>query len=245
MRSGIIQALHFARLVNALISTSSGGDRTISSEPGGGVEAGLRRRTRVAVALLAVAFSCADGCAGAASVPYPARDAPVVADDGGVRTLDAGDRPATANASREPEPTADGGALADTRCDGDRGGRLAWITCAGDRIDTASTLVFHPERRRPPAPVLRVLRAVARLLVEHQEVLLVRIEVTTSATDASPGARRRATEAAQERADAILRHLFRAEGISAERLEALGRASPGQGSAPRFHATLRIVQRAR
>jgi len=138
-----------------------------------------------------------------------------------------------------PEPPAP--------CDDSLAGRLARVSCSGERILVAHAIELHPARAVPKEPTRSVLRAVAELLRQRPDILFVRIEVHATEPAGSDTARRRKQIAdAQARADALFGYLWRRLHISAERLEAVGYPSePGSTpSSPRFRVVLRVVQRA-
>jgi outer membrane protein OmpA-like peptidoglycan-associated protein len=90
-----------------------------------------------------------------------------------------------------------------------------------------------------------VLDAVAALMRERQDILLVRIEAYAARDPGdSPTARRRELDETQRRADAVLAYLWRKRGISAERLEAVGHGSDRRiDGAARYLVVFRVVQR--
>jgi len=132
-------------------------------------------------------------------------------------------------------------------CDDSMGGRLARLSCNGERILVAHALELHPKAAVPKEPTRSVLGAVAELLRRHPDILFVRIEVhATRSAGTDPGRRRKQIEDAQARADALFGYLWRKLHISAERLEAVGYPSePTDRPSPeRWHVVLRVVQRA-
>ncbi len=96
---------------------------------------------------------------------------------------------------------------------------LARLSCDGQHIELAGPLDFHPRASPPPPAARATLAAVAQVLREHPEVLLLRVDVR------APAARGGAV-AAQARADAIFRWLWRRGGVDPERLHPLGRTAP-------------------
>jgi hypothetical protein len=127
-----------------------------------------------------------------------------------------------------------------------RGERLAWLDCDGDWIEVAQPVSFHPRRSIPPEPARSVLDAVAALLNQRREILLVRIEAYGAEPPADSSiARRRELDESQRRADAVLDYLWRKKGISAERLEAVGYGFQPfvHGSETRWLVRFRVVQR--
>jgi hypothetical protein len=124
---------------------------------------------------------------------------------------------------------------------------LAWLDCAGEWIELAHPVAFHPRRSIPPEPARSVLDAVAALLSQRRDVLLVRIEARGSrAAGNSAPALRRELDETQGRADAVLAYLWRRGGISAERLEAVGYGFDPRlaGAKERWNVAFRVVQRA-
>lgn len=124
-------------------------------------------------------------------------------------------------------------------CSDDLGPELARLSCDVGRVQLARAVELHPEATEPPAPTRAVLHAVARELARHPEVLLLRIEVWSTAG--------RSRAAAQERADALLRWLWRREHVSAERLEAVGLDGTADALAQgtSYPVLLRVIARAR
>ncbi len=96
---------------------------------------------------------------------------------------------------------------------------LARLSCDGQRIELAGPLDFHPRASPPPPAARATLTAIAQVLREHPEVLLLRVDVQ------APAARGGAV-AAQARADAIFHWLWRRGGVDPERLHPLGRTAP-------------------
>jgi hypothetical protein len=120
---------------------------------------------------------------------------------------------------------------------------LARPSCDGQKILVKHPIELHPQRP-PSEPTKSVLAALGRLLREHPEILLVRIEVDAVGTlDSDPSQRRQELDKAQARADALLAYLWRRHGVSPERLEALGVTRNAEGGRTRWQVTLRIVQR--
>ncbi|MEZ4225981.1 MAG: OmpA family protein [Polyangiaceae bacterium] len=119
------------------------------------------------------------------------------------------------------------------------------MSCDGSEIALAREVAFQPLLHVPKPAEREVLKAVAALMRERPDILLIRIEVATRDDPrGDPERIRAAVESTQRRADAVLRYLWRSEKVSAERMEALGlghgdRANPGQ----RFTTRLRIVTR--
>jgi hypothetical protein len=102
-------------------------------------------------------------------------------------------------------------------------GELAWLEPGSDAIAVRGSLPLHPEHELPPPATRRVLDAVAGLLRQRPDILLVRIEGYSSSPPGEVPARvRQQIEGSQARADAVLRYLWQSGGISAERLEAIG-----------------------
>jgi hypothetical protein len=149
--------------------------------------------------------------------------------------------PVAAASAPEPSPAPP------EPCDDSLAGRLARVSCSGERILVAHAIEMHPSRAVPKEPTRSVLGAVAELLRRRPDILFVRIEVHATEPVGSDAAQMRKQIAdAQARADALFGYLWRRLHISAERLEAVGYPSePGSApSAQRFRVVLRVVQRA-
>ncbi|MFO0572301.1 MAG: hypothetical protein U0263_42165 [Polyangiaceae bacterium] len=131
-------------------------------------------------------------------------------------------------------------------CHDELGAELAKLSCDGERILLAGRIEVNPARPAPAEPSRRLLAAAVQLLRSHPEILLVRIEVGVGRDVGKSVEKRRAELAeAQRRADALFAHLWRHEGISAERLEAVAYPySPERQDGTRFPVALRVVQRA-
>lgn len=122
-------------------------------------------------------------------------------------------------------------------------GAVARLSCDGAAILVAGAVVFHPMRRVAPPEERSNLAAVAEVMRDHSEILLVQIEVFTGDDPGrEPDSVRRAFRHTQQRADALFRQLWLRERISAERLEPVGRGY-GIGSPEGFTARFRVVQR--
>jgi hypothetical protein len=144
-------------------------------------------------------------------------------------------------AARSPDPMLDAG-----ECDDQLRGELARESCDGERVLIAKNVAFHPSRPAPADPERSVLADVARVMRTHPEILLLRIEVYTSATPKYVEEQRSELEQAQLRATAIFLWLWRHEKIWAERLEAVGYAHDekiSRADPSRWPVVLRIVQR--
>jgi hypothetical protein len=129
-------------------------------------------------------------------------------------------------------------------CVDELGAELVRPSCDGQKILVKHPIELHPQRRMPLEPTKSTLAELGRLLREHTEILLVRIEVDAVGTlDSDPSERRHELDKAQARADALLEYLWRREGISPERLEALGVTRRAEGGRTRWQVTLRIAQR--
>ncbi len=124
-------------------------------------------------------------------------------------------------------------------------GDLARLSCDGSRILVRGPIVAHPRRSQPAEPTRKVLTAVAEIMRQHPELLMLRVEVFSSKPAADAAAERRALSDTQARADAVFRYLWRRQKISAERLEPVGRGSVPRyaGAKERWPTLLRIVQR--
>ncbi len=121
---------------------------------------------------------------------------------------------------------------------------LAQLSCDGSQIVYAGSVVFHPARRLPAAPERAVLEAIGALLRENQEILLVQIQVIGGTHPGSnPESVRTAFRHTQQRADAIFRFLWRNQGVSAERLEPVGRGHDLGVPKADFKVRFRVVQR--
>jgi hypothetical protein len=126
-------------------------------------------------------------------------------------------------------------------------GRLARLSCDGERILVAHAIELHPKRAIPKEPTRSVLGAVAELLRRRPDILFVRIEVhATRSVGGSAASLRKQIRDAQARADALFGYLWRKLHISAERLEPVGYPSDPTAppSAGRWQVVLRVVQRA-
>ena len=121
-------------------------------------------------------------------------------------------------------------------------GRAA-VRCDPDRIVPAGPLLFHPARPAPPPTQRATLDAVADVMHRRQDILLLRIEVSSHRPAPNAAAQRRAMQQAQRRADALFRYLWRRRRVSAERMEALGLSAPARGGNDADYSTaLRILQ---
>lgn len=115
----------------------------------------------------------------------------------------------------------------------------------GDRIDLAGPLHVTPRARFPEPETRQLLDAVAKLMHERDDILLLRIDAFSSR---NPGARalsqRREVDESQQRADAVLRYLWKERNVSAERLEAVGHGfRPGfSDKHQRWPIVLRVAQ---
>jgi hypothetical protein len=191
---------------------------------------GLRLKTVVlAISTLA--------CTPAGSTPGPT----AAPDLGFVHAvLDAGtDTPAPRAETTPPPPT--------TECRDQPQAALAVVSCDGQRILTKFPIHVLWNERGAGDPTPKLIAAVAELLRQEPEILMVQIVVTSMSGPARDQASARSELLeARARADTLLRELWRRHGISAERLEAVGRtgARAGKG-APRWETSLVITQRAR
>jgi OmpA family len=129
----------------------------------------------------------------------------------------------------EPTPEsqpADAGALPqavpEAACHEPAGDAPVRLSCDGTRITSDVAIELHPDRPRPSEPVERALSDVAALLRRRPDLLLVRIEVFARRPGKNTAERRQERFRAQQRADALFRYLWRRQGISPERLEAVG-----------------------
>ena len=147
---------------------------------------------------------------------------------------------ASASASVPTEVRASGPAARCRPWDGNGG--LA-IRCDPDRVIPPGLLLYHPDRATPPRPQRAALDAVADLMHQQQEILLLRIEVRCHAPAPDATGRRRAMRRAQRRADAVLSYLWRRRGVSAERMEAVGLSAGATDETNRdWSLDLRILQ---
>jgi hypothetical protein len=106
---------------------------------------------------------------------------------------------------------------------------LAGISCDGEHIVVKFPIRVYPNERKPGDLTPKVIAAVAELLRQHPEILLVRVEVRSARRPSTdPAARRFERLEAQARADVVLKELWRRHGISAERLEAVGHGPSGR-----------------
>lgn len=127
-------------------------------------------------------------------------------------------------------------------------GARAKLSCDGQRVLVAQNLAFHPSRPAPAEPEKSVLAAVAQVMREHPEILLLRIEVYTANDPRSVEEKRSELEQAQLRASGLFNWLWRHEKLDAERLEGTGYAYDARISstdASRWPVVLRVVQRAK
>jgi hypothetical protein len=186
-----------------------------------------------ALAVIVLATACAKP---AAPAPAPPPPAPVPAP-----------APAPAPAAVPAPVPVPAAVPVPDHCDDSLGTALARVSCDGARFVTAHPIELHPDRPVPDEPTRGVLAAVTAHLNDHPEILLVRIEVFTSELPGPDAEKRRvALGAAQRRADALLQYLWRKQGISAERLEAVAHERRSDSAASERHPViLRIVQRAR
>lgn len=117
------------------------------------------------------------------------------------------------------------------------------MRCDPDRIVPGGPLLFHPDRPTPPPAQRATLDAVADLMHRRQDILLLRIEVTSLSPAPDAARRRRSMQQAQRRADALFRYLWRRRRVSAERMEALGLSASNPGGPEGDYSTLlRILQ---
>jgi hypothetical protein len=133
-------------------------------------------------------------------------------------------------------------------CRDDLGTARAKLSCDARRILVAQNLAFHPSRPAPAEPEKSVLAAVASVMREHPEILLLRIEVYTANDPRGVEEKRSELERAQQRASALFNWLWRHEKLDAERLEGTGYAYDARISstdASRWPVVLRVVQRAK
>jgi hypothetical protein len=192
---------------------------------------GLRPKT---VVLAISTLACTP--AGTAPEPEPASD---------LRFVDAvleGGPPAASGAHIEsvaPTPAPE--------CHDQPLAELARVSCDGQRILTKFPIHALWNERVANDPTPKVLAAVAELLRQHAEILMVQIVATSSgAAPRDPAAARFELLEARARADAVLKELWRRHGISAERLEAVGQFGRSTSrAAPRWDVSLVITQRAR
>jgi len=142
-----------------------------------------------------------------------------------------------------PAPTEARGSGPATRCCPSAEEGRAVVRCDPDRIVPAGPLLFHPDRPTPPAAQRATLDAVADLMHRRQEILLLRIEVSSHRPAPDAARQRRAIQEAQRRADALFGYLWRRRGVSAERMEAVGLSAPTQADTEGGWSTeLRILQ---
>jgi hypothetical protein len=129
------------------------------------------------------------------------------------------------------------------RCCPSAGDGAAIVRCDPDRIVPEGPLLFHPDRPRPPAPQRATLDAVAGLMHRRQDILLLRVEVSSHRPASNAAQQRRAMQQAQRRADAVFRYLWRRRRVSAERMESVGLSAPAPGgNAAGYSTVLRIIQ---
>jgi hypothetical protein len=153
----------------------------------------------------------------------------------------------------EPRATAEAGAPppreSSAACRDQPQNELAVISCDAQRILVKFPIRVYPNERAAGDSTPAVLQAVADLLRQHDEILLLRIDVYSALRPpADPAARRRELLETQARADAVLKVLWRRHGISAERLEAVGHGAtrrPTGESSARWTVVFVIAQRAR
>lgn len=192
---------------------------------------GLRRKT---VVLAISTLACTPG--GSSPGPEPAPDLRFVDAvlDGG--TAASALRPATA----APE--------ASIECRDQPQAELAIVSCDGQRILTKFPIHALGNERSTGDPTPSVLAAIAELLRQHTEILMVQIVVSSmSDPPRDPAAARFELLEARGRADTVLKQLWRRHGISAERLEAVGKMGGRRASRtdPRWVISFVITQRAR
>jgi hypothetical protein len=105
---------------------------------------------------------------------------------------------------------------------------LAAVSCDGQQIVVKFPIRVYPKERKVNDPTPKVIAAIAELLRQEREILLVRIEVRLARRPtADPTSRRFEQLETRARADVVLRELWRRHGISAERLEAVGHGATG------------------
>ncbi len=192
---------------------------------------------------------CLAACGPGPTVPPPSRPIEWRTPPGQVEELsDAGER-----SDRDGEPRSAGDAGADSvavdaalECsDVLSGDDLARLSCDSSRIHLRHEVAFNPAYRVPKEPARSVIGAVGKIMRDDPSILLIRIEVATHHNPKKSAARARAVVfSTQRRADAVFRQLWRREGVSAERMEALGlgyRASAATDR--RFTTRVVVVQR--
>ena len=138
--------------------------------------------------------------------------------------------PASASVGSEASATsgnlddrADAPALRESACQDTLDDGLARLNCEGDRILLAHPLELRPDHVQPTGNTRRVLDAVAALLDERSDILLVRIEAYSSEPPSPDrSARRHQILESQRHADAVFHYLWKKRGISAERMEPVG-----------------------
>ena len=125
------------------------------------------------------------------------------------------------------------------------GDDLARLSCDASRILLRHEVAFNPAYRVPKEPARSVIRAVGKIMRDDPSILLIRIEVATHHNPGRSAARARgAVVSTQRRADAVFRQLWRREGVSAERMEALGVGySASAAASRRFTTRVVVVQR--
>ncbi len=125
------------------------------------------------------------------------------------------------------------------------GDDLARLSCDASQVRLRHEVAFNPAYRVPKEPARSVIRAVGQIMRDDPSILLIRIEVATHHDPGKSTERARAAiVSTQRRADAVFRQLWRREGVSAERMEALGVGySSGAAKDRRFTTRVVIVQR--
>ena len=192
---------------------------------------GLRRKT---VVLAISALACTP--AGSPGAPAPAPD---------LGFVDAELEASAPGPSARPETVP---AAPLRECRDQPQTELAVVSCDGQRILTKFPIRVLRNERGAGDPTPKVLAAVAELLREHPEILMVQIVVTSlSAPARDPAAARFELLEARSRADTVLKELWRRHGISAERLEAVGKSGGRRATKndPRWVVSFVITQRAR
>lgn len=150
--------------------------------------------------------------------------------------------------TRDASVDSDARAPNDAACHDGLDGELAKLSCDGERVLVAHNLAFHPSRPAPAEPERGMLAAVAQLMRDHPEILLLRIEVYTANDPPSAEEKQRELEQAQLRANGLFNWLWRHEKLDAERLEGTGYAYDARiasTDASRWPVVLRVVQRAK